>query len=181
MWKQDFVPYHGGFLIDDASPCLRKVAGGDREPVQRPTTVWHTPKQVAPVVTPRPKRTREEYQAERRSKHRNRKTEHAKFQTRLVKALVRSVGVEDIEAELPYSIGDLRIHLERQFKPGMSWSNHASSFAFADKRKKWCIDHIVPKVSFHKDDIHAAFALSNLRPIWWKQNMVKAAKRNHLI
>ena len=37
-----------------------------------------------------------------------------------------------------YTIQDLRDHLEKLFKPGMTWDNHG----------KWHIDHIIPKSFF---------------------------------
>ena len=67
-------------------------------------------------------------------------------------------------------------HLERQFLPGMTWGN----------RGEWHIDHIVPLASFtftSPDDpeFRAAWALTNLRPLWAKDNIRKSAKRTHLI
>lgn len=43
-----------------------------------------------------------------------------------------------VEAVLGYSMADLRFHLERQFLPGMTWSNYG----------EWHVDHIVPVASF---------------------------------
>ena len=77
---------------------------------------------------------------------------------------------------VPYSLEDLIIHLERQFLPGMSWDN----------RGDWHIDHIVPLASFNFEtpddpEFKAAWALSNLRPWWAKDNMQKSAKRLYLV
>jgi hypothetical protein len=66
------------------------------------------------------------------------------------------------------TIPQLRAHLERQFKPGMTWGNH--SF------RGWHIDHIRPLASF---DLHdpaqqrIAFHFTNLQPLWMKENMTK--------
>lgn len=75
-----------------------------------------------------------------------------------------------------YSLADLMRHLERQFLPGMTWVN----------RGEWHIDHIVPLSSFKfssPDDaeFRAAWALTNLRPLWWADNLGKSDKRTFLI
>lgn len=75
-----------------------------------------------------------------------------------------------------YTVTDLMRHLERQFLSGMSWDN----------RGEWHIDHILPLASFKftsPDDpeFRAAWALTNLRPLWAKDNMRKSDKRTHLI
>ena len=80
------------------------------------------------------------------------------------------------EALVGYAATDLMAHLERQFLPGMTWSN----------RNRWHIDHIVPVSSFEFTTpdcpgFKAAWALSNLRPLWATENIRKSAKRTHLI
>jgi hypothetical protein len=75
-----------------------------------------------------------------------------------------------------YSSDDLRGHIERQFLPKMGWHN----------MPKWHIDHIVPLASFrfssHDDpEFKAAWALTNLRPVWATVNLRKQAKREHLL
>lgn len=75
-----------------------------------------------------------------------------------------------------YTIDDLALHLERQFLPKMSWDNMG----------EWHIDHIIPKSSFDyqtpdDDAFKAAWALTNLRPLWSSENLRKKAKRLHLI
>lgn len=80
------------------------------------------------------------------------------------------------KALVPYSLDDLMAHLERQFTPGMSWAN----------RNRWHIDHIVPLSSFEFSTsdcpgFKAAWALTNLRPLWATDNVRKSAKRTHLI
>lgn len=51
---------------------------------------------------------------------------------------------------------------------------------------EWHVDHIVPLSSFDfatPDDpgFKAAWALTNLRPLWGLENMRKHAQRTHLI
>lgn len=75
-----------------------------------------------------------------------------------------------------YTLQDLLRHLERQFQSGMFWGN----------RSDWHIDHILPLSSFQFDspdcpEFRAAWALSNLRPLWAGENLKKNAKRLHLI
>jgi hypothetical protein len=75
-----------------------------------------------------------------------------------------------------FPVADLKRHLERQFVPGMSWEN----------RSLWHIDHIVPLASFtftSADDpeFSAAWALSNLRPLWKSENLAKNDQRLFLL
>jgi 5-methylcytosine-specific restriction endonuclease McrA len=58
----------------------------------------------------------------------------------------------------------------------MSWAN----------RKDWHIDHIIPLSRFKftssiDPEFQAAWALSNLRPLWAKENLVKNKKRTLLL
>lgn len=74
--------------------------------------------------------------------------------------------------ELGYSVDDFVKHLERQFLKGMSWDNMS----------EWQIDHIVPvSTAKTKDDIIALNQLSNLRPLWAKENNRKNARKVFLI
>lgn len=79
------------------------------------------------------------------------------------------------ESLVGYTVEDLRLHLERQFRPGMTWENWGKG------EHCWHIDHIVPKArfSFRTDtdpDFRACWALTNLRPLWQPENQSKAAK-----
>lgn len=70
---------------------------------------------------------------------------------------------------LGYSAKELHAHLENQFLPGMSWEN----------RSAWHIDHIKPVSAFIAEGItdpKIINALSNLRPLWARDNLVKGAK-----
>jgi hypothetical protein len=67
-----------------------------------------------------------------------------------------------------YTKKELILHLERNFKPGMTWEN----------RSKWHIDHIFPLAKWDFDNVNhpefkAAWALCNLRPLWGKENYLK--------
>lgn len=80
------------------------------------------------------------------------------------------------EAIVGYTITDLMAHLEKQFLKGMTWDN----------RGEWHIDHITPLASFtfettEDPEFKAAWALTNLRPLWAADNIRKSAKRLFLI
>lgn len=78
--------------------------------------------------------------------------------------------------ELGYCAGELACHLEAQFVDGMDW------LAFFNGEIH--LDHIVPIRCFDKsskDDMRACYALSNLRPIWARENLSKSGERTHLI
>jgi hypothetical protein len=75
-----------------------------------------------------------------------------------------------------YSKDQLVVHLERQFLPKMGWHNIS----------QWHIDHIVPLASFkfdsaEDDGFKAAWALTNLRPVWAAINLRKHARREFLL
>ena len=81
-----------------------------------------------------------------------------------------------IERFAGYRAAELRLHIERQFLTGMSWDN----------MNEWHIDHIVPKSTFAytaPDDaaFRICWALTNLRPLWGRENVRKSAKRMHLL
>lgn len=75
-----------------------------------------------------------------------------------------------------YNLDDLKRHLEKQFSGRMSWSNMG----------KWHIDHIIPLASFNftsanDPEFKAAWALTNLRPLWASKNITKGCKREVLL
>lgn len=77
---------------------------------------------------------------------------------------------------LGYTKEELISHIEKQFLSGMTWENVSD----------WHIDHIKPVSSFgitnwNDDDIRAVWALSNLRPLWAKDNLKKGAKMEFLL
>lgn len=75
-----------------------------------------------------------------------------------------------------FSLHELKLHIERQFLPGMTWEN----------MDRWHIDHILPLASFEFSEpsdpgFKAAWALTNLRPLWAEDNISKKDKRLVLI
>ncbi|ARK86054.1 hypothetical protein BOC42_00350 [Burkholderia pseudomallei] len=70
-----------------------------------------------------------------------------------------------------YTIAALKTHLERQFKDGMDWS--------AFMRGEIHIDHIKPQRLFDLsdiDEVRACWSLTNLRPLWARDNLTKSGR-----
>ena len=108
-----------------------------------------------------------------------RKSNEQKFPTRLSNAI--RANIRDAlhrkggdkkergwESLVGYTIKDLIKHLQKQFTGGMTWNNYG----------KWHIDHIIPVSAFNFTstdgfDFKRCWALSNLQPLWAKENMSK--------
>jgi hypothetical protein len=58
---------------------------------------------------------------------------------------------------------EAKAHFESLFREGMSWENHG----------EWHIDHIRPVSSFGMDELHLMNHISNLQPLWAKDNLSK--------
>jgi hypothetical protein len=90
-------------------------------------------------------------------------------------ALFRSGGSkrgESVLRHLPYTIEDLRKHLESQFDENMNWENYGSY---------WNIDHIYPQsllpyLSMEDENFLKCWALENLRPLEVVENIKKSNK-----
>lgn len=68
---------------------------------------------------------------------------------------------------LGYSALDFKLHMESLFLDGMSWLNHG----------EWHIDHIIPLSKFNQDTpISVVNALTNIQPLWAKDNLSKGNK-----
>jgi hypothetical protein len=59
---------------------------------------------------------------------------------------------------------EAKAHFESLFQEGMSWENHG----------EWHIDHIRPVSSFGIDELHLINVISNLQPLWAKDNLIKS-------
>lgn len=93
--------------------------------------------------------------------------------------------------KLPYSMEELRKHLEQQFEPWMTWNNRGKYDAqtWDDDNSvtwSWQLDHIIPQsdlpyTSMEDDNFQKCWALSNLRPLSAKQNWLDGiTKTRHL-
>ena len=76
---------------------------------------------------------------------------------------------------LPYTVDELKQHLEKQFKPWMNWNN------WGNKQDCWNIDHIEPDCSFNyksveDEEFQKCWALKNLRPLDAIENIKKKDK-----
>jgi hypothetical protein len=92
-----------------------------------------------------------------------------------------------IKKYLPYSIEELKEHLEKQFEPWMNWNNQGkyNSKIWDDNDPttwKWQLDHIIPHSTFkytsmQDQEFKDCWALSNLRPYSAKQNLLDGTSR----
>jgi hypothetical protein len=83
---------------------------------------------------------------------------------------------------LPYTLQELKEHLERLFEPWMTWNNYGSykvkNWDDNDPTTwTWQIDHIIPHSKFHyssmeDQEFKDCWALNNLRPYSAKQNLL---------
>lgn len=73
------------------------------------------------------------------------------------------------------TVAELRVHLESQFKPGMSWANYG--------RVGWHIDHKRPLASFqffnedftlNEAALRQSMHFTNLQPLWYWENVSKS-------
>jgi D-sedoheptulose 7-phosphate isomerase len=87
---------------------------------------------------------------------------------------------------LPYTIDELKQHLELLFDPWMNWNNYGPYKVkeWDDNNEstwKWQIDHIIPQSEFkfssmEEKEFKECWALSNLRPLSSKNNNCKSNK-----
>lgn len=87
-----------------------------------------------------------------------------------IRRAVTQIGVSKsahLKDYLGCSVDTLRVHLESQFKEGMTWDNYG----------EWHIDHIKPVSSFDFKDLtqqHQCFHYTNLQPLWAIENFIKS-------
>ena len=83
-----------------------------------------------------------------------------------------------ILSKLPYTMQELKQHIESLFESWMSWKNHGP---YNPNRRTWQIDHIKPHSCFHYDNMDCqefkdCWSLSNLRPLEAIANIKKGNK-----
>lgn len=61
---------------------------------------------------------------------------------------------------------EAKAHIEHLWLEGMSWENHGLH--------GWHIDHIRPVSSFQQHELHLMNHISNLQPLWAKDNLSKS-------
>lgn len=79
------------------------------------------------------------------------------------------------ESLVNYTLDDLKVHLEKQFKDRMNWENYGKG------KNKWNLDHKIPISLFNITSIKSkgfkkCWALENLQPIWASENTSKSNK-----
>lgn len=122
-------------------------------------------------------RNRPEVRARLRQQLRERRSSpKAQIDHRMSKQIRRCLSGGSWRNHLPYTIDELKLHLERQFLTGMGWEN----------MHLWHIDHITPKSSFTYESAEdaeflACWGLANLRPLWAADNISKGARRQVLL
>jgi hypothetical protein len=92
---------------------------------------------------------------------------------------------------IPYSIRDLKVYLENQFEPWMTWNNWGKydPKIWNDNDQStwtWQIDHIIPQsklpyTTMTDNNFQICWALSNLRPLSAKQNLLDGVYRKRHI
>jgi hypothetical protein len=73
------------------------------------------------------------------------------------------------EGLVPFTLDELKTHLEKRFTPEMTWENYGSY---------WHIDHRIPKTAFNFQtaediDFRKCWALKNLQPLEGRENISK--------
>ena len=90
---------------------------------------------------------------------------------RLRKAIRTNAKSGSAVKDLGCSIGELKLHLESQFQPEMTWETW--------NLEGWHIDHIIPLSKFDltdREQFLKASHFSNLQPLWAKDNLQKGDK-----
>ena len=91
--------------------------------------------------------------------------------TALGRSLRRGKAGRSWESIVGFTADQLKIHLEKRFKDGMSWENYG----------EWHIDHKIPVSAFNFEksediDFKRCWTLKNLQPLWRHANLQKHKK-----
>lgn len=94
---------------------------------------------------------------------------HANISRRVRESISHGKNGRQWEEILGYSLKDLMHYLQKRFKHGMTWENYG---------KVWHIDHKIPLKAFNfnsvgNPDFKRCWALSNLQPLFSKENIAK--------
>ena len=137
--------------------------------------------------------TEEERRAYRNNYYKNRRKNDPSFKLRTsISANINfylkvGKGGESCLNHLPFSLEQLKQHLESLFEDWMNWSNHGkfnkNSWNDSDPTTwTWQIDHIVPQSTFsyssmEDEEFKKCWDLRNLRPYSAKQNFFDGINR----
>ena len=126
------------------------------------------------------KTTRKKYQQSKKGIKTTRKTRKkwrkknklsCNMSSSMSRALKGNKAGKHWETLVPYTLEDLKQHLENLFQLKMSWNNYG----------KWHVDHKIPRSNFkftsHEDkEFQKCWALENLQPLWAEENQRKSNK-----
>jgi hypothetical protein len=123
-------------------------------------------------------RNRPEVQAARRASDKKRRDTDVNYRLslRIRLSLIARLKAGKSKSALQHlgcTIDELRLHLESQFKPGMTWANWGRG------EGKWHIDHRTALMSVDLSDPVALAKVchyTNLQPLWEKENLSKGMK-----
>jgi hypothetical protein len=106
---------------------------------------------------------------------------------RALKKLGSSKNGHSVLEFLPYSMQELKEHIEKQFESWMTWDNWSTYRIdkWDDEDQStwtWQLDHIIPQAdlpytSMATDNFQKCWALENLRPLSAKQNLLDGTSR----
>jgi hypothetical protein len=128
--------------------------------------------------TPEAKKRRNEYEKKKRLEDPVYKLKHS-IRTR-TNNFLRGKGIAKntkMEKLIGCSWAELHRYIEAHFLPGMTWNNHS--------RLGWHVDHIIALSTLTGDDltrpkkINALFHYSNLRPLWYDDNIRRTPKHKY--
>lgn len=104
----------------------------------------------------------------------------------LVRLNIKGKKCGSILKFLPYTIQELKSHIEKQFESWMTWENHGkySVAIWDDNNEKtwtWQLDHIIPQKdlpysNMNDENFKRCWSLDNLRPLSSKQNIINGTK-----
>ena len=91
-------------------------------------------------------------------------------------ALKHGIKSKSVLKLIGCSLEELKLYIESLFLPEMTWANWGPA---RRGKKHWHIDHILPVDSFDMmklEDQQKCWHYSNLRPLWWEDNLAKSNK-----
>lgn len=127
--------------------------------------------------------TSEEYQVKHRLKRKNDIIWKLKknIGSAIARALRNNKECSSFE-KLPYTVEQLKQHLERQFEPWMTWENWGTARNYSSENRTWNIDHIIPQSELKYQTLEEVnflkcWSLDNLRPLDTIENIKKSNKK----